>query len=102
GPNDEFYLMGRVPREKKGLAAAVRDHEVDEHPRRRLDVEVLGVDDEVGRFGRLVGAVDAREALDPAGARLAVEALGIAALAFLERRADPHLEVRSRSCGRAR
>jgi hypothetical protein len=35
--------------------AAVRDHEVDEHPRRRLDVEVLGVDDEVGRFGRLVG-----------------------------------------------
>src|SRR5690606_33429948 len=47
---------------------------------------------EVGRFGRLVGGVDAAEAGDLTGAGAAVEALGIARLADRERGVDEDLE----------
>src|SRR5436190_15857604 len=56
------------------------------------DGGVARMQDEVRGERRLVGVVDAGHALDLAGAGLRVQALGVAALALLERRVDEHLD----------
>ena len=51
-----------------------------------------GVQRDLGVHRRLVGIVDAGEALDLAAAGLGVHSLGVALLAHLERRVDEHLD----------
>src|SRR3954454_19852425 len=53
---------------------------------------LAGPDPQVGRFGRLVGVVDAGHARDLAGASAGVQALRVALLAELQRRVDEDLE----------
>ena len=58
----------------------------------RLGVHRHRVDPDVGRLGRLVGRIDAGEIGELAGARLAVEALGVAPLGLGERGVDEDLD----------
>src|SRR5258708_23242021 len=59
-------------------------HGLDDEVDFALDRHVVGVEVDVGRLRRLVGRIDAGEVPELAGACLAVEALGIAPLAFGE------------------
>src|SRR5262245_53813375 len=62
----------------------------------RFGLRLAGIELELGPFGRLVGGIDAGEIGDQPGARLAVETLGIARLAHLERGIDENLDELAR------
>ena len=84
----ERGARSRRVRSLAGLAEQSRGDQLGRflraHPRR--------VDPDFRRFGRLVGAVDAGEIGELAGARLGVEALGVARLGDGQRRIDMDLD----------
>src|SRR5262245_62365551 len=71
-----------------GLSLDERDHLVGQ----RAHAGGGRLQHEVGGEWRLVGVVDAGEALQLAGPGLGVEALGVTVLALLDRRVDEHLD----------
>src|SRR5206468_481671 len=75
--------LGRAGRLCSRDEAALLE-EFDDLPRRLLGGLALGLADDLGVFGRLVGIRDAGELLDLAGASLRVEPLDIAVLARLD------------------
>ena len=70
------------------LARAALVEQIDDLRGEIVDVGAGGVEDQIGILGRLVGRVDAGEALQLAAACPRVEAFGVTLFALGQRRGD--------------